>query len=37
MDELIHEAMRFIPQSRVAETVRRWLPHQNGLRDDRMR
>jgi hypothetical protein len=35
MYELILEAMRFIPQARVTETVRRWLPHQNGSPDDR--
>ena len=32
---LILEALRFLPQTRVAETVRRWLPYQNGSPDDR--
>src|SRR6185437_12488473 len=35
MDELILEALRFIPQARVEETVRRWLPYRNGSPDVR--
>ena len=35
MDELMLEALRFIPQARVAETIRRWLPYQNGPPDHR--